>query len=107
MLACPMLSSSATNETGMGWRGAGHSVNMPTQLTTVRFSVGKQTTHSFCAVPVRVEVYSIECDEEEVGALPGCTPVKKRARPSRTSTTPAIHFTFTGTDNTPTRRMPG
>jgi hypothetical protein len=64
----------------MGWRGAGHSVNMPTKLTTGRFSVGKQTTHSFCAVPVRVEVYPIECDDEEVGAPPGCTPVKGSCR---------------------------
>lgn len=60
------------------WLGAvpGTKSNKPGKLTTTRFSVGKQTQDSFCAVPVRVEAYPIECEDEEVGDLPGCRPVK-------------------------------
>jgi hypothetical protein len=50
--------------------------NKPAELTTTRFSIGKQTQDSFCGVPVRVEAYPIECEDEEVGALPGCKRVK-------------------------------
>ena len=60
------------------WLGAvpGTRSNKSAKLTTTRFSVGKQTQDSFCAVPVRVEVYPIECEDEEIGTLPGCKPVK-------------------------------
>jgi hypothetical protein len=60
------------------WLGAvpGTTSDKSAKLTTTRFSVGKQTQDSFCTVPVRIEAYPLECEDEEVGALPGCKPVK-------------------------------
>jgi len=43
--------------------------------TTTRFFLGKQTQDSLCAAPVRIEVYPIECEDEN-GSLPGCKAVK-------------------------------
>jgi len=60
------------------WLGVvpGPNAGKSAKLTTTRFSVGKQTQSSFCAVPVRIETDPIECEDEEFGALPGCKRIK-------------------------------
>jgi hypothetical protein len=40
------------------------------------FYLGKHTQDSFCGTPVRIDIYSIMCSDEEFGDLPGCKPVK-------------------------------
>lgn len=42
----------------------------------MRFPVGKHSQDSFCSVPVQIEAQPIECDDEELGALPGCKRVR-------------------------------
>ncbi len=39
------------------------------------FPIRADTQDGFCAMPVRIEVYSLECDSDE-GSLPGCRPAK-------------------------------
>lgn len=42
---------------------------------TMRFAIGSARQDSFCASPVRIESYPIECEGDEE-KLPGCKPVK-------------------------------
>lgn len=64
-------------EGDMVWLGVvpGSKQNKPRKSMTIRFYVGKHSQDSFCAVPVRIEAYPIECENED-GNLPGCKPVK-------------------------------
>ena len=39
------------------------------------FPIHSGTQDGFCTMPVRIEVYRLECDSDE-GSLPGCKPVK-------------------------------
>jgi len=65
-------------EKGAVWLGVvpGPSASKSAKLITTRFSVGKQTQSSFCAVPVRIETEPTECEDEEFGVLPGCKRIK-------------------------------
>jgi hypothetical protein len=60
------------------WLGVvpGPGTNKSAKLSTMRFPVGTQSQDSFCAVPVHVETYPIACEDEDIGVLPGCKPVK-------------------------------
>ena len=50
--------------------------NKPTKPVTMRFLVGKETQDSFCSSPVEIEVQPIGCEDDDIGALPGCKEVK-------------------------------
>ena len=64
-------------ESGSVWLGVVPGIKSAKmgKAMTIRFLLGKQTQDSFCDVPVRVEVYPIECENED-GSLPGCKAVK-------------------------------
>jgi hypothetical protein len=64
-------------ETGSVWLGVVPGTKSPKagKPMTTHFLLGKQTQDSFCDVPVRVEIYPIECENED-GSLPGCKAVK-------------------------------
>jgi hypothetical protein len=49
--------------------------NTPSKAIIAKFAVGAHDRASFCAVPVRVLVYPIRC-QNEAGALRGCKSVK-------------------------------
>jgi len=60
------------------WLGVvpGSDKNRASRPVTMRFLIGKHSQDSFCAVPVQIETHPIVCDDEELGALPGCKRVK-------------------------------
>jgi hypothetical protein len=57
------------------WVGvAGDSDSRHTPITN-SFVVGKQSQDSFCSIPKRIEVASLDCDTGD-GTLPGCKKIK-------------------------------
>ena len=60
------------------WLGVvpGSDKNRASSPITMSFLIGKHTQDSFCSIPVQIETGPIECNDEELGALPGCKRVK-------------------------------
>jgi len=62
----------------VAWLGVvpGSDKNRASRPITMSFLVGKHTQDSFCSLPVQIKTGPIECDDNELGALPGCKRVK-------------------------------
>ena len=44
--------------------------------TTMSFGINNMDQASFCSTPVEIESRPISCEDEDIGLLPGCKPIK-------------------------------
>tara|TARA_R110000868_G_scaffold47339_4_gene155371 strand:- start:1492 stop:1980 length:489 start_codon:yes stop_codon:yes gene_type:complete len=60
------------------WLGVVQNSNAQTSSATtiMRFSIGAESQNSFCARPLRIVSYPVVCEDEDIGVLPGCKPIK-------------------------------